>query len=428
MKRKRLCLLLFAMMVLSLVLPTMTAFAADEQIVLRFMWWGGDARHEATLKAVERFMEQNPGIKVECEFQGFDGYEEKLATQLAGGTAPDLVQLTSFRMQEFGAKNDAFIDLSQYPDIMDISQFEATFLDNFCKLNGKLLGLPTGLNAHSIVFNKNVTDAAGVQLGQIYTWEEFITEGKKVHENNPEQYFFSTDRDGWYLFLRSYLRQATGNWLINDDYTLGVTREALIDAYTFLQRCYTENVCEPTETAYQYTGKFHENKFWLSGDMGALYQNSSSFAQYYNDNVAFTPCLIPIMDDAKASGIIVQPSQVFSVTKGKHVTEAIMLLNFLFNDEAAIMELKDCRGTPATVKGREVLEQNGLLDSNVSAAVNLNLTQNCEPVNQISEETLIKRVIMDISEELSFFMITPEQAADKTIEMFEETLVDMGLK
>lgn len=39
-----------------------SASAAKDPVKLRFMWWGGDARHEATLKVVDDFMAANPHV------------------------------------------------------------------------------------------------------------------------------------------------------------------------------------------------------------------------------------------------------------------------------------------------------------------------------------------------------------------------------
>lgn len=55
---------------------------SGEEITLRFSWWGGDSRHEATLKAIETYENAHPGIKIEPEYSSFSGYYEKLVTQL----------------------------------------------------------------------------------------------------------------------------------------------------------------------------------------------------------------------------------------------------------------------------------------------------------------------------------------------------------
>ena len=39
---------------------------AQEPVTIKFSWWGGDSRHEATEKAVAAFMEKYPYITVGC--------------------------------------------------------------------------------------------------------------------------------------------------------------------------------------------------------------------------------------------------------------------------------------------------------------------------------------------------------------------------
>lgn len=70
-----------------------TEKAEGEPVELRISWWGSDARHEATLKVLDLFMEKHPNIKVTAEYQGFDGYHDKLMTQISSGTEPDVFQL-----------------------------------------------------------------------------------------------------------------------------------------------------------------------------------------------------------------------------------------------------------------------------------------------------------------------------------------------
>ncbi|NLV58377.1 MAG: extracellular solute-binding protein [Clostridiales bacterium] len=174
-------------------------------VTLRFMCWGGGSRHEATLAALALYMKRNPNVTIEVEFQGFAGYEEKVATMIAGNTVPDLVQLTSVRMQEFAEKSDILVDLNGYTDLIDLSGFDKDFLNNFCMHSGRLLGLPAGLNARNIVLNTKVFDPAGVKLEGNYTWEDLIREIAKVHAANPAQYFFSMDGDGWYMLMCSMM-------------------------------------------------------------------------------------------------------------------------------------------------------------------------------------------------------------------------------
>ena len=48
-------------------LPTFAADSTD----LRMSWWGGNGRHQVTLKALEEFHKQNPDINVKAEYTGW---------------------------------------------------------------------------------------------------------------------------------------------------------------------------------------------------------------------------------------------------------------------------------------------------------------------------------------------------------------------
>lgn len=63
----------------------------SENVTIRMSWWGNDERHKATLAAIEKFEQKYSYIKVKAEYSGFDGVEQKNATQMTGNTEPDLM-------------------------------------------------------------------------------------------------------------------------------------------------------------------------------------------------------------------------------------------------------------------------------------------------------------------------------------------------
>ena len=62
-------------------------------------------------------MDRNPNVTIEAEYGGFDGYQQKISTQLAGQTAPDIIQLNANWMPDYANKGDFFIHLQDYPDL-----------------------------------------------------------------------------------------------------------------------------------------------------------------------------------------------------------------------------------------------------------------------------------------------------------------------
>lgn len=62
------------------------------ETVLRYTWWGNPDRAARTKGAVALFEKEHPGITVRTSFAGYEAYKQKLATQAAGGDAPDVMQ------------------------------------------------------------------------------------------------------------------------------------------------------------------------------------------------------------------------------------------------------------------------------------------------------------------------------------------------
>lgn len=102
----------------------------EEEITLRFMWWGDDVRHQATLDVIEQYETEHPNVTIEAEYGGYDGYFEKLTTQLSGGTVADIIQYNANTVSDLMAIGDVFVNLEDYADVLDTSDFNQEFIKN----------------------------------------------------------------------------------------------------------------------------------------------------------------------------------------------------------------------------------------------------------------------------------------------------------
>ena len=82
-------------------------------MTLRVTWWGSQTRHDLTMAAIEKFQEKYPWITVEPEFTSWDGYWSKLATQVAGGLLPDVIQMDYQYLIQY-AQSGVLADLKPY--------------------------------------------------------------------------------------------------------------------------------------------------------------------------------------------------------------------------------------------------------------------------------------------------------------------------
>ena len=142
--------MLMSILLVSAVFAEGSKEASTGPVNMRFMWWGSDARHKATLAVIDQFMAKNPNVKIEAEYGGFTGYLQKLTTQLSGGTAPDLIQIDVPWLYDLAQQGDLFVDLYK---AMDTSMFDKEALRKG-EVKGKLWGVPAGIICEEVfVFN-----------------------------------------------------------------------------------------------------------------------------------------------------------------------------------------------------------------------------------------------------------------------------------
>ena len=94
-------------------------------------FWGNPTRNKNTQAEIDAYMKANPNVKIEAQPGIFSSYWEKLATQTAGGTAPDIIQMDMAYISEYGHRG-ALLDLAK----VDTSKFVPGTVDSG-KIEGK---------------------------------------------------------------------------------------------------------------------------------------------------------------------------------------------------------------------------------------------------------------------------------------------------
>src|SRR6266851_475008 len=109
--------------------------------LLRFMWWGGQDRLRRTLAAFAAFERRYPAVRATGEASANGGpFWAKLATQVAGGNAPDVYQMDYRVEAEYGIRGAA-LPLDPYmPDLLDMRDFPA-YARDAGKVDGKTYGI-----------------------------------------------------------------------------------------------------------------------------------------------------------------------------------------------------------------------------------------------------------------------------------------------
>jgi multiple sugar transport system substrate-binding protein len=155
---------------------------------LRFAWWGNAVRDERTIKATQLFMEKNPGVTVETEPTNWDNYWQKLNTQAAAGSLPDVMQQDVSYIKQYNDRNQ-LVDLNIYSQrgLLDLSQWADSGLSPG-RLNGKVVGLILGTNAPGIGVDPAVLQRAGVTVDdKTWTWADVERIALQIYQRTGVQ-------------------------------------------------------------------------------------------------------------------------------------------------------------------------------------------------------------------------------------------------
>lgn len=392
----------------------------NQPVVLRMAWWGGDSRHTPTLKAMDLYHAANPNVTIQGEYSGWDGYYQKLVTQVAGGTAADLIQIDQPWLNELCSKGDVFATLDGTN--VDLTQFDANFLKNYCTYNGQLKGLPTGTNVNTFIVDVQLLKDSGIDPNTKWTWENMVSEGKKVHQKDPKKYFSSATPDIMRFWFEVYMAQLAG-CVVDNDKKVAFTEDQANQAFEYFKQWLDQCIIAPFSQTSLFYQKFYENPDWVNGNSATAWDWVSSMMKDIGDRKNFETRQFPVMAGSKNSGVLMRPSQIFVVNNNsKNKAETISFMNYLFTDPAAIETLGTCRGIPSAAIGRKILTEKQYITEMTEKATNEGIAQAGEPQSVWQMNSEVMQAMQDVIDEFGFGKLTPREAAKKMISHLNETL------
>ena len=143
---------------------------------LALTWWGNPTRNKNTQAMIDAYTKANPNVKIEPQPGEGASYWDKLATQTAGGQAPDIIQMDMNYIAEYGTRG-ALLDLKD----VDVTKFVEGTVDSG-KIDDKLVGVNAGINSALFFANPKIFEKAKMDLPDdtTWTWDQLIEVGAEV--------------------------------------------------------------------------------------------------------------------------------------------------------------------------------------------------------------------------------------------------------
>lgn len=193
------------------------------------------------------FEAANPDIKVAVEVIPWDTLLQRLTTDVAGGSTPDIAIIGTRWLLDFASQG-----VAEPLDSYMTPEFKGQFIDTFMApgmIDGKLMGLPVAASARAMMVNKDIYDKAGVTPPK--TWDELYADAQKIKAAVPDVFAFGLqgkeiETDAYFY----YSLWTHGGDILNADGTSGIDSPAAIESAKLYKKMIDEGLTQPSPTNY----------------------------------------------------------------------------------------------------------------------------------------------------------------------------------
>jgi multiple sugar transport system substrate-binding protein len=322
---------------------------------MRITWWGNTVRDEQTAKVADLFKSKNPGITIDLETTGWGGYWDKVNTQAASGSTPDIMQQDYLYIGQWASRGQ-LLDLTPYiqDGTIDVSNIPDSVVASG-KIDGRLYGLPLGTTIYCMAVDPAVLEKAGIPKfdSTTWTWRDFEGIAETIYQKTGVRTmpFGSVEA---FPDVENYVRQSGVPFYAPEGKKLGFSDPSLLkDFWDMELRLLDKGVLIPVSEAFVQT----------SNEESPLAKGRSWVMTFWNTQIvtmsdaAGRPLELvfnPRIDGYKRPGAFFKPSMFFSITaETENSALAAKFLSFFLNDMEANDIIRGERGVPIVTPVRD---------------------------------------------------------------------------
>lgn len=396
-----------------------------ENVSIRFTWWGDAKRHDIYNAIADLYEKEVPHVKIVREFGSWNDYWDKLATQMAGGNAPDVIGMHATYVADY-ARRGILTDLGPYlsDNTIDLGDFPAS-VKEVGKFDGTTVMVAQGVTMTGWQYNTTVLENLGVTPPDYdWTYDEFEAKLLEVQSKITENgVWASVDNSGEITAVQVFARQK-GKELFNADGSLGVTKEDMVEWFSFWDELRKAGTLPDAATNEQY--------FTVPLDQGLFVQNKVVFASFpfnqiplyqnYIENGQVKALRRPT-DPNGEEGEFVEGSYLAVSSTSKHPEEAAAFINFFVNNDEAASLFKLEQGAQGSKGNNELIAP--LLSESQQETI-VAIEKSLETAGQLplppTGQGEVRTMLRDVAQTIAFGVNTVDEAAEEFIKKATEIL------
>jgi multiple sugar transport system substrate-binding protein len=332
---------------------SITPAAAETR--LRLIWWGNPDRDRRTNEVIDLYQKKNSDVAIAPENYQWGDYWQKLATQAAGSSLPDVIQMDYRFIFEY-ARRGQLAELDPFiGNGLDLADFDQNQLDSG-KVDGKLYGISMGANSMATVYNKTKLDELGVTMPDPTKWsyDDLLAIGRDVKDRLPDGLYFIANRGMEEPWFETWVRQR-GKALYTEDGQLGFDLEDLTEFWALWYQMQQDGLTPPPDVQALDVESI-ETTMIVTGHSVLDFCHSNQLVavqKLMKDKAALT--MLPNQTGGQP-GQYMKPSMLLSMAASSEQQEAAAkLVNFFITDPEANNILQIERGVTGDASIREAL-------------------------------------------------------------------------
>lgn len=396
----------------------------DGSASLRLAWWGNPTRNEMTEQVVEAFKDVDDSISISLEPGEWSGYWDKLATQVAGGETPDIIQMDEKYLSEYGDRG-VLLDLREAG--LNTDDFAEGSVEVGEVPDKGLLAINAGLNAVAMIANPHVFEAAGVDIPDdtTWTWDDMVDIAQKISENTDDGVYGMTQIATVQAVFQVWMRQKGQDQY--KDGAPGFDAATATSLFEFAQKLQETGACPDASTSVEDSGAAIDQSLFATDRIGLTMVWSNQVVAHDalidgGVTVLRPPSMTGSASDAQ---LWYKASMYWSVASTTQNPEAaVKFVDFLVNSpDAGKITLVE-RGVPGNLTVREAVVAE-LDEANTKAvdyldAIESELGDAPEITPQGGGE--FEDILSRAGEDMLFGSITAEEAGQRVLDELEQAL------
>ena len=397
---------------------------SEDAVELRVAWWGSEGRHERTQEALEICEEAVGNITTSAEYAS-EGYDDRLATQFAAGSPPDIIQVVSGHISSYGQRG-ALLDIATVEEYIDTSAISPGVF-NADAVDGTNYAVPITTNASGLAINITMMEKFGLELpdDENWSWDDLFEYATSVYEASGGEVWGLQQPSEDIRLLNIWARQL-GH--LDGLYTeTGVGLETDVIA-SFLQYGYDlqeSNGSAPASVSIEHQGGgIEQTMIGTSSAMMAVIPINQITALKTGTGSEFALLQLPV-HEAGQSGQTFRSMSWAITSATEHPAEAAQLLDCLQGNLDAAEVLQAERGLPANqnvvqhIRDDLSPEQQQMAD--FVAAVEASAPDTAPmppPPGADTAEPMLRRY----AEDMLFGQTSPDEAAEQFANELDESI------